>query len=222
MDSIESIKQYVTCKKCKKFMDHPIRLPCNTICSKHVIELKDKKGKCNLCSKTHKIPDEGFELDENVCEIIIKYSILNEEEKNLNGRIQKKLEEINGKIDDLKKNYDLISELLYAKTVDIELKNNFQNQLNNIGIELIKNNQINKCLMDKKSVEIENKKKFESNLNRSLEMLENSIQDTKDIKEMLFGDLELTKQESKAEQKKETKKESELIIYIYLKRKRNK
>ena len=138
MDPLKSFKRLVTCKKCKDFIDRPIRLPCHTICSKHVNELREKKGKCDLCSKTHEIPDGGFEIDEELNKIITNDEHLNEEEKLSDENIKTKVEKLFEKFEFLKKNSDRLKTSISYKLAHIKQSIDSEVERLKQGIEDVK------------------------------------------------------------------------------------
>ena len=120
---MDPLRNLIICKKCKNFLDCPIRLPCNkAICNKHVDELKDKNNstciKCEFCGKLHEIAI--FEIDEDLNDIITKNNHLNEDENKLHAIIKSKKEKLNAEFKILKTNHDLNIDYVYEKIKDIK------------------------------------------------------------------------------------------------------
>ena len=64
------ISSLITCKICKKVLEEPVSLPCaKIICSKHIIEKKDKHSiyKCFFCKKDH-----HFDMNDEILKLISK------------------------------------------------------------------------------------------------------------------------------------------------------
>jgi hypothetical protein len=83
----ESVKEMVTCKKCKLFFQEPVMLPCeNNICQRHVLEAtkneeKPRVYKCEICFKDHKITEDGFILNRVIVNMMDLSLHLNEKTK---------------------------------------------------------------------------------------------------------------------------------------------
>ena len=67
------LKEIYTCdhKDCKKYLVNPIALPCgHSICQKHISSSDIKKLKCDTCNKVHLVPEEGFQINLKLSNII--------------------------------------------------------------------------------------------------------------------------------------------------------
>jgi hypothetical protein len=77
----------VTCGVCNKFLLEQVLLPCKTsICKMHIYEKSKndaqlKAYKCQVCHKDHKIPEDGFCLNQNVVDMMALNLHLNEKTK---------------------------------------------------------------------------------------------------------------------------------------------
>ena len=85
------INNLVTCKysKCNKYYILPVRLPCqNSICKSHIQDLlisneneSSKLMKCEFCNEVHKIPEEGFDLNRDLVELLYSDLYLSAKQK---------------------------------------------------------------------------------------------------------------------------------------------
>ena len=69
----DSLDEILTCNICEKYFSNPITLPCgNSVCGEHIDET-GSDYKCEICSKKHAVPEDGFCINKN----IVKLSKLN-------------------------------------------------------------------------------------------------------------------------------------------------
>jgi hypothetical protein len=102
------LSDYLTCKFCQKYFLTPVILPCgNNVCQEHVNQnikinenTKKKEYECNLCQNNHKIPKNGFIINEPYIQMINNNLHLDERAK-----LAKK---VFNDLDTLKKDIDLI------------------------------------------------------------------------------------------------------------------
>ena len=67
------LSKYIKCKICHQVLEEPVTLPClKTVCSKHVIENKDKNSlyKCCFCKKDHQIDLRELPINDEIQELI--------------------------------------------------------------------------------------------------------------------------------------------------------
>ena len=67
--------QFLTCKynNCNKYFLKQITLPCgDTICQEHTQQHTNGQFKCQLCKITHRLPENGFAINQ-VLVGILKY-----------------------------------------------------------------------------------------------------------------------------------------------------
>ncbi len=72
------LSSLITCKICKKVLEEPVSLPCaKIICSKHIIEKKDKISiyKCFFCKKDHLIDMNELPINDEILKLISKRDI---------------------------------------------------------------------------------------------------------------------------------------------------
>ena len=73
--NINNLKREIYCEICRCKLANPIILPCGSfICERHIqidkIKQLNKKFKCELCNKTHIIPEEGFPTNKLVSKAV--------------------------------------------------------------------------------------------------------------------------------------------------------
>ena len=192
---MEQLRKLLTCKKCMHFLQDPIRLHCNTICSMHLNELKDKhipnRINCDLCGKYHEIPSTGFEKDEELHTIILNEEHLNEQEKNFNGNMEIKIEKLNDNFKNLKENYDSVKS--YYDNINI-IKLNIEKYFSdNIQkIERIKigdmENEINQLItcwgFEKNSLEFEAKSDCQLRTEKLLSEIKDDLKNIRTFPEL--------------------------------------
>jgi len=154
------INALFNCEICQEILKEPIILPCGkTICKAHSEEIS--KDKCILCNKTHKIPEDGFlinELVQNIIENKLHTLDLNFDQfknsreiiENLNKRL-KEIEAIRNDPD------NFIAEYFYElnRQVDLRREKLFQ-EIQQYSDELIQKIDVlrQECLNNSKNTKI--------------------------------------------------------------------
>ncbi len=64
---VDQVKTLFNCSLCNKLLVNPISLICgNSICQSHLEHKTGKSFKCQVCSKKHTVPEEGFSVNKHI------------------------------------------------------------------------------------------------------------------------------------------------------------
>ena len=72
---MQNLNEIITCKVCNKYLLNPVFLPCcKNVCQNHIIkqitESNQQFYKCGCCNQNHQVPQDGFNLNETLIDVI--------------------------------------------------------------------------------------------------------------------------------------------------------
>lgn len=131
---------FFKCKFCFQRLESPITLPCGeTVCESHVLKLN--KGVCKFCDKRHVRPDDGFQINKLVVDLMKRglKSLVDDTENNAYSAELYRVEQENVIFEyflEVKRQVDLRRETLKME-ID-EYSNGLISQINKIQKDCIK------------------------------------------------------------------------------------